>query len=86
MEKPTLQEAKNKYPIGTIFSNRNLGMNCDNIEVIGTVFYYDGKRIMIKTTSSKRKGYTESNYTVYSDGVWANVSNSTNTNYDYEIY
>lgn len=85
MEQPTLDEARIKFPIGTKFNNKNLGLKCDNIEITGTHFYKstDGN-ILVGSDSSKRKGYNSSSFTVYKDGVWAEITNSTEPNY--EIY
>lgn len=84
MEQPTLDEARIKFPIGTKFNNKNLGLNCDSIEITGTHFYknIDGS-ILVDTDSSKRKGYSPGAYTVYHDGKWAQIMNQEP---NYEIY
>ncbi len=71
MEIPTLEEAKKRFPIGTVFSNKNLGYDCDNIEVVGDYFKYHGNEILIARESGKRKGFSTSSYTVWDKGVWA---------------
>jgi len=84
MEQPTIEEARIKFPVGTIFSNKNLGLCCDNIEVTGTHFYTnaDGS-ILINKDSNKCKGYSPGAYTVYHDGKWAQIMNQEP---NYEIY
>lgn len=83
-QQPTIEEARIKFPIGTIFSNKNLGLCCDNIEVIGTHFYTkaDGS-ILIDKDSNRSKGYSHGAYTVYKKGKWTEI---TNVEPQYEIY
>jgi hypothetical protein len=70
-EKELLEEAKRKYPIGTIFSNSNLGCGCDGIKVTGEGFYKDKwADIVIDNLSNASQG----RYTVYKDGEWAKVT------------
>lgn len=80
MELPTLEEAKMRFPIGTIFHNGNLGCGCYNNEVIGDNFYYDGGNIMINRNSIKNN---DSNYTIYKRGKWADIEYNEPK---YEIY
>ncbi len=86
MELPTFEEARRKFPIGTIFSNKNLGLMCDNIEVTGTHYYISCNCILIDKDSNKCKGYSPGAYTVYQDGVWAEITNPNIQGINYEIY
>jgi hypothetical protein len=70
-EKQLIEEAKRKYPIGTIFSNSNLGLDCHGIKVTGEGFYKDKwGDIVIDNLSNALFG----RYTVYKDGEWAKVT------------
>jgi hypothetical protein len=70
-EKQLIEEARTRYPVGTIFSNSNLGCGCDGIKVTGEGFYKDGwGKIVIYNLSNASNG----RYTVYKDGKWAKVT------------
>lgn len=81
MKTPTLQEARNRYPIGTIFSNINLGFTCTNIKVKGCEFKYNyDNRISICDGNTNHDG----SFTVYKDGKWADIDKHDELNY--EVY
>jgi len=84
MKIPSLEEAQNRFPIGTLFNNQNLKCGCDNIEVTGTLFsYYESNSIIIDYRSCLRKGRIGTGYTIYKDGIWADIDYLPG---NYEIY
>lgn len=74
-----LEEAKCRFPIGTIFSNTNLGYGptCVNIKVIGSEFHItnDG-RINIDGNLADQHGERDGTFTIYKDGKWATITNN----------
>lgn len=70
-EELLIMEARRRYPIGTVFSNKNLGKNCDNIKVTGINFEKDSESLFI-TADSNDSIYGK--FTVYKDGKWAEIT------------
>lgn len=67
----TIEEAKLRYPVGTIFSNINLGYTCENVKVTG-VYYKkkDDNSISLEIGNADRAG----SFTVYQDEKWAKIT------------
>lgn len=63
-----LEEAKIKFPKGTKFRNKNIIPHCDSVCVVkrGWIEYINPTRILVEC-------HNGINYTIYKDGVWAEI-------------
>lgn len=67
-----LEEAKIRYPIGTVFSNKNLGYNCTNIKIRNSLFHEGGHNtIWLSDGGAERETGI---FTLYERGQWAEVT------------
>ena len=70
---PTREDAKKKFPKGTVFSNKNIVLRSTgkNVTVTGDHFYWDGQEIVIHHDSVD----SFSNWTIFKAGEWAEILN-----------
>lgn len=62
-----LEEAKIRYPIGTVFSNKNLGYNCTNIKIRNSLFHEEVDIILFGYLMEEQK--EKLGYLLYMKGV-----------------
>ena len=63
-----LQEAMERFPVDTVFSNVNLGYKCENVKVVKDCFTLtDDGRVNLKNNCASEMG----EFTVYKNGKWA---------------